>query len=364
MTPALSPHRRDPRTVRGVVLFAILTVFVGLSATISVLLLREIATGREDLAQIVAMGRACETVGDHRLPEPSAASAPPDSQAQGRTSYIPKGTEILPAMRLMLDRVPTAERVAPQVRLGSKDVLTPTRIHVITLWASWCEPCKHLLPRLRDMFHRRQADWQTRVAFVPIQVLEDTSPEHSYARFGSLMPDAGEKLADRSKNNDLVEVLRAPSRALHHGQLPLTLVLDCNRRVRWAKEGAFTPSTEEEFEQWIDHFADQLRRGDPECKTRWCGNGRCDPGEMSRCEEDCGPIAKPLAPAPCPEGCLTCDNRGRCLVRTTGPAQCGNGRCEKGESNATCCNDCCEPPFKCQENKQKVLECKPPPMKL
>jgi thiol-disulfide isomerase/thioredoxin len=349
---------------RGVMLFVILTTFVCLSSTLSVILLREVAAERDELARLVAEGRACDADTGVGASGPPAASAAPESQPRSDTPYIPIGTDIQPAMRLMLERVATSERDAPRVRLGAKEVLPPTSVHVVTLWAPWCEPCKHLLPRLRDMFQRRQSDWQASVDFIPIQVNDDTSPERSYARFGPLMPRSEARLADRSENRDLLEILRAPSQALHRGDLPLTFLLDCNRRVRWAKEGSFTPATEEDFERWIDHFVEQLRRGDLECKRRWCGNGRCDPGEQSRCEDDCGPFTPAPPPAACPSDCLQCDDKGRCLVRVTGPARCGDGRCEKGESNATCCNDCCEPPFVCQENEQKRQVCKPAPMKF
>jgi thiol-disulfide isomerase/thioredoxin len=367
--------RRDPRTTRRVAVFVALLVVVCASTVMSALLLRLTRAEQDELARVAAARRACEAepaTAPVAAPAPVVrAAGPPASQPQSTTAYIPRGTEIQPAMRLMLERVVPDDGGAAQVRLGAKEVLPPTRVHVLSLWAPWCGPCKHLLPRLRAMFERRAADWQAEVDFVPIQVDDASSPEQSYATFRHLMPDSPAQLADRSRDGDLMAVLRAPSRALYRGNLPLTMLLDCNRRVRWAREGAFGPADERDLEKWIDEFAGQLRRGDAECRERWCGNGRCEPGEQDSCEDDCGPpppVATPpptTAPAvPCPADCLTCDELGRCIARrATVAATCGNGRCERGETSASCCLDClCRAPLVCRANIQGRMVCAPRPL--
>jgi len=355
----------DPQIRRRVALFAALSTLVLLTVVLSLLLVRLIDEERGRLAEITQRGAACEDPRTARVvPAKVEHQGAPASEPRGADAYIARGTDVRPLMKLRLDRLrPKAERI-DTVRFGDHEVLPADAVHVVSLWAPWCTPCKHLLPRLREMFVRRAGDWRTTVGFIPIQVRDATSPEQSYATFGGLMPDSRARLADRSQNDDLVEILRDPSRALYTGNLPITMVLDCNRRVRWAKEGALTPSDEQDLERRLDTFVEELRTGDPRCKQQWCGNGRCESGEQGRCDDDCEPVvAAPVAPVVCPAECLKCDEKGSCLVRATGPARCGNRRCERGENSDSCCLDCgCKAPFTCRENTDDRHVCLPPPL--
>jgi thiol-disulfide isomerase/thioredoxin len=359
----MSADDAGPELRRRVALFAAFALLVVLTLALSLLLSRLIAAEQHRLAQIDDLRRTCEEAARPLTAAPASPADVPVSEPRGADAYLPRGADITPAMRLRLERLGEGSGQIDHVRLGAHEVLAPDSVHVLGLWAPWCGPCKHLLPRLREMFGRRAADWGGSVAFVPIQVRDGSSPEQSYATFGPLMPDARARLADRSRDDDLVELLREPHRALYTGNLPLTMLLDCNRRIRWAKEGTLTPAQEEDLERRIDEILAELRTGDPRCKQRWCGNGRCEPGESGRCEEDCEPalLVQPLPPAPCPADCLQCDERGRCLARQTGPARCGNGRCEPGENRDNCCRDCpCRSPFTCRLNADSRHVCVPP----
>lgn len=356
--------QHDPRARRRIALFLALVALAGLTIVLSLLLLRALERERHELERLGLLARTCELAQE---PDPVPAPAAPDpevapqSQPLGASAYIELGADIQPLMRLELDHVRTDGRL-DEVRLGHPAVLPPTSIHLISLWAPWCTPCKTLLPRLRDLMARRR-DWARAVDFVPIQVLDATSPVEAFAAIAPLMPPTRAPLADRSQDAALVTLLRDPSRALYSGNLPTTLLLDCNRRVRWAREGDLTPDDVADLERYIDRFTDQLRFEHPECKRRWCGNGRCEPGESTRCEDDCGP---PPAPPPktCPSDCLQCDEQLNCLARAT-TSGCGNRVCEAGENRRNCCLDCgCRAPLACLPNVEKRLVCGPKPLKF
>ncbi|MCY0993375.1 hypothetical protein OV203_39930 [Nannocystis sp. ILAH1] len=289
------------------------------------------------------------------------------------------------------------------MRLGAAEVLSPRAVHVLSLWAPWCVACKEVLPDLRELFARRGSSWGDAVRFLPVQVLDPTAPEDAIRTWGPLMPPSAVQLADRSLADSFVAVLRDESRRLYQGTLPVTLALDCNRRVRWARIGVPGPEEMKELEEWLDTFRAELKDGDSRCRQVWCGNGRCENGEAGRCEEDCGtpsetaapnerPVSGPIevavvapsdvAPAPtgpgkhsasrpsppCPASCSRCDSEGRCLTlwqRTETPAEpalpgCGDERCDPNENSETCCRDCgCEAGLQCRRGEGERDVCVP-----
>jgi hypothetical protein len=73
------------------------------------------------------------------------------------------------------------------------------------------------------------------------------------------MPLSAVKLADRSYDEKFVKVLEAEEqRQLFRGNLPVTFVLDCNRRVRWAKFEQLTEADFEDLERHLDQLHAEL----------------------------------------------------------------------------------------------------------
>lgn len=377
----------------------ILLVSVMALAGMTMVLVERIAQDVERLRELRARAAECP-----RRDKPSreffADEAPPASEPLGSTSYLAAGTDLGPLMGLRFERVRQGA-AAGTVRLGSPEVLSPRAVHVISLWAPWCVACKEVLPDLRVMFARRGPSWGESVRFLPVQVLDPTAPDEAIRVWGPLMPESTVQLADRSLEDSFVAGLRDDSRRLYQGTLPVTLVLDCNRRVRWARIGVPNETELRELEGWLDTFRAELT-DDPRCRRIWCGNGRCEAGEDGRCVEDCGlpteavpsereveaPLAvavadvgepalssptpavksRPERPRPCPKGCLRCDDEGRCLTLWEGPESpvstpptgCGDGKCDPSENWRTCCRDCgCEAPLKCQRTDGERDLCLP-----
>lgn len=393
----------EPEVPRAWVRWAfVLSISTAVLSALTLALTWRIEEQLELLTQLRGRAASCPAPAgpssqEHHV-EFAEAPAPP-SAPLGSGSYVAAGVDLGPVMRLRLERVRQGAP-AGTVRFGSSEVLSPRAVHVISLWAPWCVACKEVLPDLRELFARRGGSWGDSVRFLPVQVLDPTAPEDAIKTWGPLMPASTVQLADRSLADSFVAALRDDSRRLYQGTLPVTLALDCNRRVRWARIGVPDEAEMKELEGWLDTFRAEMTDGDPRCRQVWCGNGRCEAGETGRCEEDCGTPAerapservvsgptevavvgpnevavvepstskKPPRTPPCPPTCSRCDHEGRCLTlwqRAETPASapaagCGDGRCDPGEDTESCCRDCgCEAGLRCRSGDGERDVCVP-----
>jgi thiol-disulfide isomerase/thioredoxin len=324
--------------------------------------------------------------------DPAELVPPQDAPRNGY--FGSSGTQISPAMLVRLEAIRDPSKPSVEVRLGAQEVLPSKSVHVVNLWATWCGPCKAEMPDFKAMFERKAEAWGGAVRFVPIQIKDNTDPRKSYTDFANLMPFAAVKLADRSYDEKLVKILEAEDeRKLFHGNLPVTFVLDCNRRVRWAKFEQLTEHDLGELEQRLDELRAELDDPSPDawCKKQWPGNGRCEGKESTAAHhspEDCGDLKKRgaatgeptvLPPEQAPPAAVTCPNGqvktadGRCVAKLKGAAasaakpeppatlkSCGNTVCEpaRGESSTTCCQDCpCDAPLVCKPNGDGKQAC-------
>ena len=322
--------------------------------------------------------------------DPEAIVPPQDTPRNGY--FGNSGTAIDAVMRLTLEalREDRAPMSPPEsLRLGSQAALPSGHIHIINLWATWCAPCRDEMPDFGDLFARR-SDWGDTVRFVPILIQDPTDPVKAYRDLDGNLPRAPVKLADRGLNDPLGTALAADKQLkLFRGNVPVTLVLDCNRRVRWAQFDQLTSADFKELEVYIDRFRAELKdRSDGAwCTQEWRGNGRCEGRENMHgpqsSVEDCGELKrKPgeaaVAPPPeeappplvaCPEDMVRMPD-GKCKrpllgkvptiapAKAVRPATCGNGVCDNGESRATCCLDCpCEEPLQCRAGADERLRC-------
>jgi thiol-disulfide isomerase/thioredoxin len=343
---------------------------------------------RGELVQLAA-AKACpqKVIVAAKPPIVDEAPVPAPPQDQAKSGYIGRsGTSIVAAMTLELEALREGKPEGPveHLRLGSPQVLPPRTIHVVNLWATWCSPCLEELPDFKAMFARRP-DWGDRVRFVPIMLKDGAAPEAAYR--DKPMPPAPYKLADRGFDDPLIASLTADEqRTLYKGNLPVTLILDCNRRVRWAQFDQLQGAQFKELEGYIDRFIDEIDDDSPGawCSQEWPGNGRCEAGENTEKNHslaDCGPLKKssntvePLPPEPllpaadeCPANTARgadgkCSRKLRGAVPTPKKATpvetaCGNGTCDRGETSSSCCLDCpCDATLMCRVTRDGTSKC-------
>lgn len=329
-------------------------------------------TARTEVARLREVRAKCEApvlrAPTPKVYDPEQVSVP--AQDVVRDGYQgSQGNEVRAIYRLVLEAVRGSdgpEAPIATMMLGSQDVLPSGAIHVVNLWATWCGPCKDEMPDLKQLFAQKR-EW-TDVHFVPILVKDPSEPRKAYKMFEKDMPPAAVKLADRGLGDPLTtELAKDQEGPLFKGGLPVTLVLDCNRRVRWAHFEQLRRADIRDLERVVDGLQAELADTSDGawCTRPWAGNGRCDPGEATQTGhvlEDCGPLSRrpagadpeePVDPAVppaevCPAGTSPMPGGG-CKRQLKGnpptkkaPAadSCGNGRCDGSETSATCCADC------------------------
>ena len=288
------------------------------------------------------------------------ALAPP--QDRPRSGYIgDRGTSIMPALQLVLVGWLGPEREAEErtVRFGDQRVLPSETIHVVNLWTTWSLPAWGELSNLRALFERHP-DWSVAVRFVPILVKDGGLSWEEYKLVSLEMPDTPVKLADRSQDEALLSALALEEgTTLYHDALPVTLVLDCNRRVRWIGYGTSDSARLADIESVVERLRDELedKRPGAWCRQEWPGNGRCESGEDKpehHSLADCGEL-KRKRPT-CGNGAVergeTCDDGNKvtddactnaCRLPTCGDAIVQKGEeCDDGDRNGDdeCAEDC------------------------
>lgn len=382
-------HANDATSAQTYVWWSLINLFLAVTAIgVTLWAFMQERGLRGELAQVTA-AKACppKVIVSAKPPIVDNAFVPAPPQDQAKSGYIgPSGTSVVAAMTLELEALSEARPEGPieHLRLGSQQVLPPRTIHVVNLWATWCSPCLEELPDFKAMFARRP-DWGDRVRFVPIMLKDGAAPEAAYR--DKVMPPAPYKLADRGFNDPLVAILTADEeRTLFKGDLPVTLILDCNRRVRWAQFNQLKGGQFKELEGYIDRFIEEIDDDSPGawCSQEWPGNGRCEGDENTEKHHslaDCGPLkktssaaeplpAEPLLPAQdeCPPNTARgadgkCTRKLRGSVSTPTKAvpvatECGNGVCDPDETSSTCCLDCpCDSHLTCRQVRDGTSKC-------
>lgn len=223
------------------------------------------------------------------------------------------------------------ENVRPD---GSTEFVTPGRegiiarggVTVLNLWATWCEPCKRELPRLdRALRAVRRAE---RVRFVPL-LIDNANPRSAAREFREQLPSHRHFLVDRAGAvRDTLGVA-----GLFRDDLPVTMLFDCRRRVRWIHFGEVDDGGLAELGAAITALTGELQGS--RCQTSRCGDGACEGQETAAsCPVDCGG-------ARCGDGrCEGAESPETCLV-DCGRCRCGDGRCEtRCETKRSCPADC------------------------
>lgn len=174
----------------------------------------------------------------------------------------------------------------------------PRSVAVVNLWATYCPPCREEFPGFKTL----QRGWGEQVRFVPIQ-LGDDDPGDLVA----VMPESTRSLVDTTSAGVVQSILVNSGLISKNPPIPITLLLDCKRRLRWIQIGevkdmvafdaevaklrgelgtgaCFIPQTKDDVPQ--DLLRDKSAA--PASQSRK-PNGQCPPcGPRQRCVEAAG----------------------------------------------------------------------------
>lgn len=101
-------------------------------------------------------------------------------------------------------------------------------VAVVNLWATYCPPCKNEFPGFKVL----QRGWGDQVRFVPIQLGDDDPGD-----LAAVMPDSPRSLIDTTSAGVIQSVLVKFGLLPPKPPIPITLLLDCKRRLRWIQIG-------------------------------------------------------------------------------------------------------------------------------
>lgn len=214
----------------------------------------------------------------------------------------------------------------PIVELAS--AIAPQAVSVVNLWATWCGPCRAEFAGFKKMFelNRRDQAWGAETRFVPILVDDAESVRTAYATYSAEMPDIHAPLIDLKLDGGGVRGAFSALKLPEDTGLPVTLLFDCHRRLRWSKASALDEAAFAALADEIDKLRAELRQDkckprrpapvdapspeiaqpDPPRRSSCNHNDRCDPGE------DCGR---------CPRECR-CKDDEKCNIRPDGHGVC------------------------------------------
>ena len=121
--------------------------------------------------------------------------------------------------------------------------IAPRRITIVNFWADFCIPCRVEMPLLRDFMNANFGSDKV-VGYSAIHVMEDKSGIMSAANYAQLLIlDSGAKLPDGAafyfeKGDGESPLLnRLEANKVAHANLPLTMIIDCQGRIRWVHNG-------------------------------------------------------------------------------------------------------------------------------
>ena len=183
----------------------------------------------------------------------AAPDAPDDDDALIGATKIPR---VLAAF---------AENVAPDGSVGNiplRQAIEAKRVTVINLWATWCTPCKAELPEFARMFAENR--WGADVRFLPLMVRDPVDARAAHRQVAGLMPPFKNFLVDRDLDVNPLAGLIAAKLLPQELDLPVTLLVDCQRRVRKVYRHALT--TPEEFAE----LAAEIKRLRQQLSRRYC----------------------------------------------------------------------------------------------
>lgn len=316
---------RRPRGLRRVLLGRALPVALLLGVTAwSWQLLSEVK-GRTGPAKT-------PTVDDReRERETTTGPAAPDDTTTNPAAPDPDDEAVIGATRIPRVLTAVAENVGPDgvvTNVPLRQAIELKRVTVINLWGTFCEPCKKELPEFAHMFAEHR--WGSDVRFLPLMVDDPTDARAAHRQAAPLMPPFRHFLVDRDLEANPKAALIAAKLIPETYNLPVTLLVDCQRRVRKVYRKALTSEELTELAAEIKRLRQQLAR--PYC------NKTSDP------DPDPGPATQ--LPTPVPQtAVLQPGKRKADPIKPTaaddGGPDCGDRVCDRKRGETCLCKQDC-----------------------
>ena len=136
-------------------------------------------------------------------------------------------------------------------------------VTVVNLWATWCDPCKEEFSLFQNMFTLNQRDrgWGSETRFVPILVDDPENARTAYRTWKTSMPPIHAALVDLQLDQGGVRGALAQIDKLAPKQsLPITLLFDCRRKIRWSRMSALDEEAFIILANEIDKLRAELRQ--------------------------------------------------------------------------------------------------------
>lgn len=253
---------------------------------------------------------------------PTRAPLPSEVDPRAETQTLLKGMRLAPAPVRVVD----PDGAARFLRLDDRVLVPRRRVTLINLWASWCKPCLAELPRIRDLFEAHRTEWGDDLGFLPILTEDPVAPETLLVKHRKDMPTFRSFAADLP---GFIEKLT--TKGLYRGSLPVSMLVGCDRKVRWIRFGELNATEMAQMSSMISTLVREIRDdrcggGDAPSAARLpkprddhslpaCGDKRCGEGENAlNCPSDCycgnrtcdGTEDARNCPPDCPLACPRC----------------------------------------------------------
>lgn len=129
---------------------------------------------------------------------------------------------------------------APPIKVAQWVKGTPVRefvkgqIYVVEFWATWCGPCKEVMPHLSEMAQK----YEGKVTFTGVSVFEESLPLSKDTSFQARVEAFVKKMGDRMAYNvafdgDAAAMASSYMKAAGKNAIPATFVIDGTGTIAW-----------------------------------------------------------------------------------------------------------------------------------